>query len=104
MPKNLKRRYGTGNLHFITLSCYRHLPFLMTARARNVFLIVLNDLGRRYQFAIVGCVVVPEHVHLLLSEPRRGGFSLVMQVLKQRISRRLRSRTRAGNSARQLRL
>ncbi|MGH9747609.1 MAG: REP-associated tyrosine transposase [Candidatus Acidiferrales bacterium] len=104
MPKNLKRRYGTGNLHFIAFSCYRRLPFLRTARARNVFLIVLNDLRGRYQFAIVGYVVMPEHVHLLLSEPKKGDPSLVMQVLKQRVSRRLRSRTRATNSARQLSL
>lgn len=42
MLTNLKRRYGTTNLHFITFTCYRRLPFLRTARARNVFLIALN--------------------------------------------------------------
>ncbi|MGH9747720.1 MAG: REP-associated tyrosine transposase, partial [Candidatus Acidiferrales bacterium] len=84
--------------------CYRRLPFLRTARARNVFLIVLNDLRGRYQFAIVGYVVMPEHVHLLLSEPKKGDPSLVVQLLKQRVSRRLRSRTRAKTSARQLSL
>jgi putative transposase len=104
MPKKLKRRYGTTNLHLITFSCYRRLPFLRTARARNVFLIVLNDVRGRYQFAIVGYVVMPEHVHLLLSEPKKGNPSLVVQVLKQRVSRRLRRRTRAGGSVRQLRL
>ena len=46
MPKNLKRRYGTTNLHFITFSCYRRLPFLKTARVRNVFLVVLNEVRR----------------------------------------------------------
>jgi len=44
MPKKLKRRYGTTKLHFITFSCYRRLAFLRTVRARNAFLIVLNDL------------------------------------------------------------
>jgi len=46
VPKNLKRRYGTTNLHFITFSCYRRLPFLKTARVRNVFLVVLNEVRR----------------------------------------------------------
>jgi REP element-mobilizing transposase RayT len=78
MPKNLKRRYGTTNLHFITFCCYRRLPFLRTAHARNVFLIVLHDVRQRYQFAIVGYVVMPEHVHLLLSEPKKGNPSLVV--------------------------
>ena len=26
MPKNLERRYGRKDLHFITCSCYRRLP------------------------------------------------------------------------------
>jgi REP element-mobilizing transposase RayT len=33
---------------------------------------------------------MPEHVHLLISEPARGTPSIVMQVLKHRVSRRLR--------------
>ena len=44
MPKNLKRRYGTTKLHFITFSCYRRLPFLRTVRARNAFLVGLNEV------------------------------------------------------------
>ena len=36
---------------------------------------------------------MPEHVHLLISEPARGDSSLVTQVLKQRTSRRLSSDT-----------
>ncbi len=104
MPKNLKRRYGTGNLHFITFSCYRRLPFLKTARSRNVFLIVLAEVRTRYQFAVVGYVVMPEHVHLLLGEPKQRDLSIVIQVLKQRVSRRLRRKIRVRNSTQQLRL
>jgi len=104
VPKNLKRRYGTGNLHFITFTCYRRLPFLRTAGARNVFLIVLAEVRTRYQFAVAGYVVMPEHVHLLLSEPKKRDLSIVIQVLKQRVSRRLRRRIRARTFARQLRL
>jgi putative transposase len=33
---------------------------------------------------------MPEHVHLLISEPRRGNPSKVLQVLKQKVSRALR--------------
>jgi len=33
---------------------------------------------------------MPEHVHLLVSEPHRGTPSSVLQVLKQRVSRTLR--------------
>src|SRR5882757_2427981 len=37
MPRGLKRYYGKGDLHFITFSCYRKLPFLRTRGARDVF-------------------------------------------------------------------
>ena len=104
MAKNLKRRHGTGNLHFITFSCYRRLPFLKMARARNVFLIVLAEVRTRYQFAVIGYVVMPEHVHLLLSEPAKRDPSIVVQVLKQRVSRRLRRRIRARTSTQQFHL
>jgi putative transposase len=93
MPKNLKRRYGTTKLHFITFSCYRRLRFLRTVRARNAFLIVLNELRGRYRFEVVGYVVMPEHVHLLIGESKKANPSVVVQVLKQRVSRRLRGRS-----------
>jgi len=36
---------------------------------------------RRYDFGVVGSVVMPEHVHLLLSEPARANPSVVMHAL-----------------------
>ena len=90
MPKNLKRRYGTGKLHFITFSCYGRLPFLRTVRARNAFLIVLNEVRGRYRFVIIGYVVMPEHVHLLMSEPERSTLAVVLQMLKQAVARMLK--------------
>jgi hypothetical protein len=46
-------------------------------------------------FSLVGYVVMPEHIHLLISEPGKGAPSTVIQVLKQRVSRRLRRKWRA---------
>ncbi len=90
MPKQLKRIYGFGQLHFLTFSCYRRLPLLGSAPARNVFVQVLDKVREEYGFKLVGYVVMPEHVHLLISEPARGTPSTVMKMLKQRVSRRLK--------------
>jgi len=90
MPKGLARRYGQGHLHFITFSCYHRLPLLKSIRARTFLIQLLGELRARYQFSIVGYVVMPEHVHLLVGEPRVGTPSIVVQVLKQRVSRKLR--------------
>jgi len=91
MPERLKRIYGFGHLHFITFSCYRRLPLLGTARARNKFVQVLGDVRDRFEFRLIGYVVMPEHVHLLISEPVRGTPSTVLQKLKQDVSRKLRA-------------
>ena len=74
MPWGLKRHYGTGGLHFITWSCYRRRPLLDTEPTRDLLLNVLEVMRERYRFGVVGYVVMPEHVHILISEPqiRRG--------------------------------
>jgi putative transposase len=89
MPTGLHRTYGSHHLHFITCSCYQRLPFLGTAHARDQFLSILEQTRQRYRFVVVGYVVMPEHFHLLISEPEVGTPSTVMQVVKQRSARAL---------------
>ena len=91
MPHGLKRYYGQRHLHFITFSCYRRLP-LLTPRKRDQFVKALEETRRKYGFAVLGFVVMPEHVHLLISEPEAGTPSTVVQVLKQRSAGRRRHR------------
>jgi REP-associated tyrosine transposase len=95
MANKLIRHYGRGHLHFITFTCYRRRPLLGSVRARNVFVELLGEVRDCYGFSLVGYVVMPEHIHLLVSEPAKGTPSIVIQVLKQRISRRLRRKRRA---------
>jgi putative transposase len=78
MPWCLKRYYGAGDLHFITCRCYQRRPLLGTAPRRNLFLTVLEQVRRRYRCVVVGYVVMPEHFHLLISEPQKGTPSTVM--------------------------
>lgn len=93
MPKNLRRYQQTQEGHFITFSCFRRLPLLRSARARDTFLRVLEKARRRFDFVVLGYVVMPEHVHLLVSEPGWGRLSAALQVLKQNSSRELRRRS-----------
>lgn len=84
MPAGLHRFYGAHHLHFITFSCYHRLPLLDSSRSRDRFLSILEQTRERYRFVVVGYVVMPEHVHLLITEPEVGTPSTVIQVLKQR--------------------
>lgn len=90
MRRRLERRYDLGHLHFITCSCYRRMPLLDAAKARDRFLKILSEVRERFDFALWGFVVMPEHIHLLISEPAIGDPSAVMKALKQRVSRALR--------------
>jgi putative transposase len=94
MPWGLKRCYGTGSLHFITWSCYRRKPLLGNPARRDLLLTVLELMRVRYRFAVIGYVVMPEHVHLLISEPlisepMTGDPSKIIQAVKLSVSRRL---------------
>jgi len=101
MPWGLKRYYGAGHLHFITCSCYRRLPLLNTPRRRDLFLDLLEQARRRYGLVVVGYVVMPEHFHVLISEPEKGTPSTVMQVVKQRFARRVLRECRRRKGASQ---
>ncbi|MGA3176508.1 MAG: transposase [Candidatus Acidiferrum sp.] len=92
MPSGLKRYYGKGDLHFVTFSCYQRLPLLGTKCARSVFVHELEKVRNEMGFRLIGYVVMPEHVHLLMSEPLIGTPSTVLQKLKLRVSLKLRKR------------
>jgi putative transposase len=78
------------------------LPLFASARAKNLFVEILGEVRDRHGFALVGYVVMPEHVHLPIGEPAKGTPSSVMQVLKQRVSRELRREQRKKVSSPQL--
>jgi putative transposase len=62
---------------------------LSSARSRDCVLSILEQTRLRYRFVVVGYVIMPEHIHLLISEPEVGTTSTVMQVWKQRTARAL---------------
>jgi hypothetical protein len=74
MPWGLKRFQETGQVHYITFSCYRRRPNLRRDEACTTFLAALERVRRDYGLRIYGYVVMPEHVHLLL---KRAGTEYV---------------------------
>src|SRR5438876_10727747 len=94
MPKGLKRHYGQKHFHLVTFCCYRRRRYLDTVRARSLFVKVLAELRAKYGFFLVGYVIMPDHVHLLISEPPRATPSVVLNALKQRVARYLRNNKR----------
>ena len=89
MTHDLHRFYGAGDLHFVTFSCYQRSPLLQDPIRRDIFLQALEHTRRHYRLVVLGYVVMPEHVHLLLSEPQRENLSTAIQALKLSFVRRL---------------
>ncbi len=86
MPNELVRFQETGNFHFLTFSCFHRLPYLDSAEAREIFERSLESIRGRYRFVVAGYVVMPEHVHLLVSEPQKGLLARSVQALKLSVS------------------
>ena len=87
MPQGLVRYQDTGNYHFVTFSCYRRRPFLRSTKGRELFERSLETIRLRYGFVVSGYVVMPEHVHLLISEPERAVLAKAIQALKLSVAK-----------------
>jgi len=92
MPDRLERFQHSGGFHFLTFSCHARLPYLASTAASDLFEHTLEAMRRRYVFHVFGYVVMPEHVHLLVSEPRRAVLAHAIQALKTSVAKQSRQR------------
>ncbi len=91
--KGKRIRYQqTGEFHFLTFSCYRRRSYLEPVAAMELFEDALERVRRRYLFLAAGYVAMPEHVHLLVNEPKGALLSRAVQALKLSVSMRRRER------------
>ena len=73
----------------MTFSCYHRRPFFTPTPAKRIFESALERVRRSFGLRIYGYVIMPDHVHLLASEPERGPLADALKSLKQGVSRRL---------------
>src|ERR1035437_7658985 len=92
MTERLVRYQHCGDMHFLTFSCYRRLPYLPTPAAMNLFEDALERIQKKYKFVVVGTVVMAAHVPLWVSQPAR--FCLDRAIKSIKLSVTLRSRER----------
>jgi putative transposase len=70
VPWSLERYHRSGQSHFVTFSCYHRKPLFLNDWQKGIFEEALERIRRTYHLYVYGYVVMPEHVHLLLSEPQ----------------------------------
>src|SRR5436305_9646258 len=89
MPWGLKRFHNTEQSHFVTFCCYHRRPLLSADVSRQVFESALERVRRSFGLRVYGYVVMPDHVHLLLSETEQETLADALKSLKQGVARRL---------------
>ncbi len=86
MTRGLVRYQREGDFHFVTFSCFGRRSFLEAPASRDLFERALETMRVRDGFAVSGYVVMPEHVHLLVSEPKDLVLATALQALKLSVS------------------
>ena len=90
MPRDLRRYQESGQSHFVTFSCYHRQPFFDHPTRFQLFVLCLEEMRRRFELCVYAYVVMPEHVHLLLSEPEAGLLAGAVHFLKLSFTKRSR--------------
>ena len=87
MPWGLKRFQESGQSHFVTFCCYHRRPSFTTNTSKRTFENALERIRGSFDLCVYGYVVMPEHVHLLLTEPPAQPLSKAIASIKREVSR-----------------
>jgi REP-associated tyrosine transposase len=99
VPRGLYRSHHSGSPHFITFTCFHRYPHLSDPAVRDLFVRALERTRALYGIQVYAFVVMPEHVHLLISEPERGTVANAIQSLKISSAKRARKALAVTDSA-----
>ena len=85
--KRMKRQGATRVLRWITFSCERRLPLFKLAETKDAFVEALLREVVASRMGLVAFVVMPEHVHLVLSPESGDEVEGFLRRLKSRFAR-----------------
>ncbi len=91
VPHGLHRFQPSRQTHFVTFTCYHLRPGFDTSAPRDLFVEVLESTRRRFALRVYRFVVMPEHIHILLSEPDQTLLANAIHYLKLSFTKRLES-------------
>lgn len=82
MPHGLRRFQQSAQSHFVTFICYHRRQRFDSPAVYDLFVQGLERMRQHFALCIYGYVVMPEHVHLLMSEPKHGLLADAIHYLK----------------------
>ncbi len=90
MPKGLIRYQNSGEFHFLTFSCFKRQPLLAQRNGYSLIEQTLERVRQSHKMVIAGYVLMPEQLHLLVSEPHLGSLAAAIQALEQETAKKLK--------------
>ena len=86
---NLRRHKAEGRPIFVTFSTLKKKTILKNPKIANVVQHVLLDLEKERKLKLLEYVIMPDHIHLLISE--RGGYSFenILRLFKTKSSKEI---------------
>lgn len=84
--KKMRRQGGAFDCRFLTFSCEGRRPHFGSARLRDLFAHQLAHSSARARVVVHAWVVMPNHVHLLVT-PKDNGLERWLGALKGRVAR-----------------
>ena len=91
----LRHYDNPGEARFVTFCCHNKLPLLKDERDCLIFLDELDKACTKYNFGILGYVVMPNHIHLVLLPSPDMKLGLVIGEIKSLSARRILNRWRS---------
>jgi len=95
--KNLPKFDDNSYAHFITTNTYNNYPYFKHEELCQILIEELEFYSRKYGFALIGYVIMPDHLHLLVwwDKEEKPGLSIsrvtnsIKTMTAKRIKRRL---------------
>ena len=94
--KKLPKFDDNSYAHFITTNTYNNYPYFKDEESCQIIVGELQFYSRKYGFALIGYVIIPDHLHLLVwwdkEEKPNLSISKVMNSIKTMTAKRIKRR------------
>ncbi len=88
-----------GHIRFLTWACYKHMPLLRGAGARDCLLKQIMTARSVCGFKLYAWAIMPDHVHLLLRpELDVSDVSMILRTIKEPSARAILAQWRLQNA------
>jgi REP element-mobilizing transposase RayT len=75
-----------NQVHFITTNVFQRIPIFSSIDYRKIVIQKINFYRKKYDFKLIGYVIMPDHIHLLIQSPPRQNISDIMRDLKRSVA------------------